>query len=197
MGSCRTQSSLCVPVVVEGALSCVGGDQRGCSWVSRVCPVSPGSAPCLLGSAIPDTLPCCPPQHLSLVWVLAVLEGLCGAVGPAGALTCQGGTLYEINASGFHSWSKTVPKEASRGGQDSGDTSLGTTGCELMQGAVPRGAQLGTAPRSHHCPSHAPLQWQSASQTSSEESKISGCQLSEGSFQGSAETTGDVATIFL
>lgn len=98
---------VCVPVVVKSALSCLGGDQRGCSWVPT-CPL------CLPGSAIPDMIPCCPLQHLSMVWVLAVLEGPCGAVGPAEALTCQAGAWSERNASGFHSRSKTVPKEVLR-----------------------------------------------------------------------------------
>lgn len=146
---------MCVPVVVKGALSYLGGDQRGCSQ-------SPGFALCLPGSAIADMLLCCPLQHLSMVWVLAGLEGPCGAVGPGGALTCQGRTLCKRNASGFHSWSKTVPKEVLRG-QDSRDTSLGTRSGGLRQGAVPREAQLSTAPQSQCCPSSAPLQWQNAS----------------------------------
>lgn len=151
-----------------------------------------GFAPCLSGSAIPDMLLSSP----------ACLHGL-GTSCSRGSLWCCG-TSWSTHMPGrniIREKCKWFPllvynctQRSIEGGQDSGDTSLRTTSDGLRQGAVPRGAQLSTA---RSCPSSAPLQWQSASQTSSEESKISGCQATaKGSFQGSAEITGDVATIF-
>lgn len=93
---------VCVSVIAEGALSCMGGDQGGSLLVSRVRPMSQG----LSHTSDAPTLSSSQP--------LLALGTSC-AVGPARALTCWDETLCERNASGFHSGFKTVLREALRG----------------------------------------------------------------------------------
>lgn len=81
----------------------------------------------------------------------------------------------------------------------------GKPGCGLRQGAVPRGAQLRTAPGAYLHPAATaavPLLPSSGEVFQGPEegrAKLQGTrsQLYGGSFQVSAETTGDVTIIFL